>query len=103
MPKTSAARSFPLLLVVACAFLFVSGYFVVRFPDVEGAEYASYGFNLLIALPAFVALVHQFGAARGAATLVAVSDSTLRAQLGAAELVLAISEHTAADVAGGVA
>lgn len=73
MPKTSAARSFPRLLVVACAFLFVSGYFVVRFPDVEGAEYASYGFNLLIALPAFVALVHQFGAARGAATLVAVS------------------------------
>ena len=32
-------------------------------------------------------------------TLVAVSDSTLRAQLGAAELVFAISAHTAGDVA----
>jgi putative membrane protein len=73
VPKTTAARSFPRLLVVACAFLFISGYFVVRFPDVEGAEYASYGFNLVIALPAFVALVHQFGAARGVATLVAVA------------------------------
>lgn len=73
MSKPTAARSFPRLLVAACAFLFVSGYFVVRFPDVEGAEYASYGFNLLIALPAFVAIVHQFGAARGVATLAAVS------------------------------
>lgn len=73
MPKTTAARSFPTLLAVACAFLFVSGYFVVRFPDVEGAEYASYGFNLLIALPAFVALVRQFGAGRGLLALVAVS------------------------------
>jgi putative membrane protein len=73
VPKTSAPRSFPRLLIASCAFLFVSGYFVVRFPDVEGASYASYGFNLLIALPAFVALVRQFGAARGAAALVAVS------------------------------
>jgi len=73
VPKTNAARSFPRLLIVACAFLFISGYFVVRFPDIEGAEYASYGFNLLIALPAFIALVRQFGAARGMAALVAVS------------------------------
>lgn len=73
VPKTPAARRFPRLLAASCAFLFVSGYFVVRFPDVEGASYASYGFNLLIALPAFIALVRQFGAARGAAALVAVS------------------------------
>ncbi|MFJ6001486.1 carotenoid biosynthesis protein [Arthrobacter sp. NPDC092385] len=73
MPKTPAVRSFPRLLVASCVFLFISGYFVVRFPDVEGASYASYGFNLLIALPAFIALVRQFGAARGAAALVAVS------------------------------
>ncbi|WP_394248045.1 carotenoid biosynthesis protein [Arthrobacter pityocampae] len=73
MPKTPAARRFPRLLIASCAFLFVSGYFVVRFPDVEGASYASYGFNLLIALPAFIALVRQFGAARGAAALAAVS------------------------------
>jgi len=73
VPKSIAARSFPLLLIASCAFLFVSGYFVVRFPDIEGASYASYGFNLLIALPAFIALVRQFGAARGAAALVAVS------------------------------
>ena len=73
MPKTPARRRFPRLLVVSCVFLFISGYFVVRFPDVEGASYASYGFNLLIALPAFVALVRQLGAARGAAALVAVS------------------------------
>jgi putative membrane protein len=72
VPKPTARR-FPRLLIASCAFLFVSGYFVVRFPDVEGAEYASYGFNLLIALPAFVALIRQFGAARGAAALVAVS------------------------------
>lgn len=73
MPKTPAVRSFPRLLIASCVFLFISGYFVVRFPDVEGASYASYGFNLLIALPAFIALVRQFGAARGAAALVAVS------------------------------
>ena len=73
MPNTPARRPFPRLLVASCIFLFISGYFVVRFPDVEGASYASYGFNLLIALPAFVALVRQFGAARGAAALVAVS------------------------------
>jgi putative membrane protein len=73
VPKTTTIRSFPRLLTASCAFLFVSGYFVVRFPDVEGASYASYGFNLLIALPAFIALVRQFGAARGAVTLVAVS------------------------------
>jgi putative membrane protein len=73
VPNTPARRRFPRLLIVSCVFLFVSGYFVVRFPDVEGASYASYGFNLLIALPAFVALVRQFGAARGAAALVAVS------------------------------
>lgn len=73
MPKSAAARSFPRLLIASCAFLFISGYFLVRFPDIEGAGYASYGFNLLIALPAFIALVRQFGPARGAATLVAVS------------------------------
>lgn len=73
MPKTPPARGFPRLLIASCAFLFLSGYFVVRFPDVEGASYASYGFNLLIALPAFLALVRQFGPARGAAALVAVS------------------------------
>lgn len=73
MPTTIAARSFPRLLIASCALLFVSGYFVVRFPDVEGASYASYGFNLLIALPAFIALVLQLGAARGAAALLAVS------------------------------
>jgi putative membrane protein len=73
VPRTTAVRSFPRLLIASCIFLFISGYFVVRFPDVEGASYASYGFNLLIALPAFIALVRQFGAARGAATLVAVS------------------------------
>jgi putative membrane protein len=73
VPKATTVRRFPRWLVAACAFLFVSGYFVVRFPDVKGAEYASYGFNLLIALPAFIALVHQFGAVRGSATLAAVS------------------------------
>ena len=73
VPNTPARRPFPRFLVASCIFLFISGYFVVRFPDVEGASYASYGFNLLIALPAFVALVRQFGAARGAAALVAVS------------------------------
>ena len=74
MSKTPAARRhFPRLLVVSCAFLFISGYFVVRFPDVEGASYASYGFNLLIALPAFIALVRQLGAARGTVALVAVA------------------------------
>ncbi|MHA7188831.1 carotenoid biosynthesis protein [Arthrobacter sp. MDT2-16] len=73
MSKSTAARSLPRLLIISCVFLFVSGYFVVRFPDVEGASYASYGFNLLIALPAFIALVRQLGAARGAAALAAVS------------------------------
>lgn len=74
MPTTTAApRALPPLLIIFCLFLFVSGYFVVRFPDVEGAEYASYGFNLLIALPAFIALVRQLGAVRGAAALVVVS------------------------------
>lgn len=72
-PKNSSRPRFPRLLVAACVFLFISGYFVVRFPDVEGASYASYGFNLLIALPAFMALVRQFGARRGAVALVAVS------------------------------
>lgn len=72
--KNPAARPrLPRLLVTACVFLFISGYFVVRFPDVEGASYASYGFNLLIALPAFIALVRQLGARRGAVALVAVS------------------------------
>ncbi|MDQ0735828.1 putative membrane protein [Arthrobacter agilis] len=73
VPKTTPAHAFPRLLIASCAFLFISGYFVVRFPDVEGAEYASYGFNLLIALPAFIALVRQFGAARGAAALAAIA------------------------------
>ncbi len=73
MPTTTADRSFPRLLIASCAFLFVSGYFVVRFPDVEGASYGSYGFNLLIALPALIAVIRQFGAARGAAALLAVS------------------------------
>lgn len=72
-PNTTSRRRFPRLLVSACIFLFISGYFVVRFPDVEGAGYASYGFNLLIALPAFVALLRQFGMKRGAVALVAVS------------------------------
>ncbi len=73
MPKTSAARSFPPLLIASCVFLFISGFFLSRFPDVEGASYASYGFNLLIALPSFIAIVRQFGAARGVAALAAVS------------------------------
>lgn len=74
MPKTTAApRAFPRLLIAFCLFLFVSGFFVVEFPDVEGASYASYGFNLLIALPAFIALVQQLGALRGAVALVVVS------------------------------
>ena len=74
MPKTTAApRAFPRLLVAFCLFLFVSGFFVVEFPDIEGASYASYGFNLLIALPAFIALVLQLGALRGAVALVVVS------------------------------
>lgn len=73
MPKTPATRHFPRLLIAASVFLFVSGFFLVRFPDVEGASYASYGFNLLIALPAFVAIVRQFGPARGVGALAAVS------------------------------
>ncbi|WP_181036491.1 carotenoid biosynthesis protein [Arthrobacter sp. B1805] len=73
MSRTTAPRKVPRLLIASCAFLFISGYFVVRFPDVEGASYASYAFNLLIALPAFIALVRQLGAVRGSAALVAVS------------------------------
>ncbi len=73
MPHPARTRRFPPLLAAACLFLLVSGYFVVRFPDTPGAETASYFFNLLIALPAFIALVRQLGPDRAAAALAAVS------------------------------
>ncbi|MHA7261968.1 carotenoid biosynthesis protein [Arthrobacter sp. TMN-37] len=73
MPHPARTRRFPPLLAGACLFLLISGYFVVRFPDAPGADVASYFFNLLIALPSFVALVHQLGRARATAALAAVS------------------------------
>lgn len=73
MPKTAAARPVPRILIAACVFLFLSGFFVVRFPDVPGASVGSYVFNVLIALPAFVALWRHLGAARAGLALVAVS------------------------------
>ncbi|WP_051476672.1 carotenoid biosynthesis protein [Arthrobacter sp. Br18] len=73
MPRTATPRPVPRLLIGACVFLFLSGYFVVKFPDVPGASVGSYVFNVLIALPAFVALWRQLGAVRAAAALVAVS------------------------------
>lgn len=63
----------PVLLLISCAFLFVSGFFVVRFPDIEGASYATYAFNALIAAPAFLALLKQLGMRRGLLIIGAVS------------------------------
>ncbi|MBG6216332.1 putative membrane protein [Arthrobacter sp. CAN_A6] len=73
MPKTAVARPVPRILIAACVFLFLSGFFVVEFPDVPGASVGSYVFNVLIALPAFVALRQQLGAAPAVLALVAVS------------------------------
>ena len=73
VPHPHRTRRFPLRLTAACLFLLLSGYFVVRFPDARGADIASYFFNLLIALPAFIALIRQLGPGRAAVALVSVS------------------------------
>lgn len=63
----------PAYLLILCSILFCSGYFVLRFPNVPGADIVSYVFNAIIALPAFLGLRRQLGSARTAVALIAVS------------------------------
>lgn len=67
------SRGLPRYLLVLCVILFCSGYFVLQFPDVPGTSVASYGFNLIIALPSIIGLSWQLGYKRALIGIVVIS------------------------------
>ncbi|GAA1338717.1 hypothetical protein GCM10009611_06570 [Arthrobacter roseus] len=71
--KRQPSWGLPRYLVALCVILFFSGYFVLRFPDVPGTSIASYGFNLLIALPSLIGLWWQLGFRRAIVGIVSVA------------------------------
>lgn len=68
-----ALRDAPLLLLIACALLFLAAYFPLNFGDLPGAGAGSYVATLGIALPAFVALGRYLGLRRAAISLIGLS------------------------------
>jgi len=70
---TQLRRTTPRPLILGCALTLAAAYFVVHYPDVEGASVGSYVSTLLIALPSAVALFRYLGPRRATLALLALS------------------------------
>jgi len=70
---TQLRRTTPRPLILACALSLAAAYFVVHYPEIEGASVGSYISTLLIALPSAVALFRYLGPGRAALALLALS------------------------------
>ena len=70
---TQLRRTTPRLLILACALSLVAAYFVIRYPDIQGASVGSYVSTFLIALPSAVALFRYLGPRRATLSLLALS------------------------------
>jgi bisanhydrobacterioruberin hydratase len=66
-------RATPRLLLLFSPLFFGAAYFATRFPDVPGASAGSYVSTFLIALPAFVALLHYLGPQRAILSLLSLA------------------------------
>jgi bisanhydrobacterioruberin hydratase len=70
---TQLRRTTPRLLILACVLSLAAAFFVVRYPEIEGASVGSYISTLLIALPSAVALFRYLGPGRATLSLLALS------------------------------
>jgi putative membrane protein len=70
---TQLRRTTPRPLILACALSVVAAFFVVRYPNIQGASVGAYLSTLLIALPSAVALFRYLGPRTATLSLLALS------------------------------
>src|SRR5215211_3428805 len=70
---TQLRRTTPRPLILGCAVSLAAAYFVVHYPDIEGASVGAYVSTLLIALPSAVALFRYLRPRRATLALLALS------------------------------
>ena len=70
---TQLRRTTPRPLILGCAVSLAAAYFVVHYPDIEGASVGAYVSTLLIALPSAVALFRYLRPRRATLSLLALS------------------------------